>query len=79
MGRQLPAGFHVSLADELVPMPHKCVAGGCSRARRQQSLLHFPKGDSLKKRWPAAIGRVHCIFLCLVRLSRKFKRLSDCN
>ena len=57
----------VPLADELIPMHHKCVAGGCSRATggidlwwRQRSLLHFTKSDSLKKRWPAAVGRSFC-------------------
>ena len=84
MERHTLTGFHVPLADELAPMHHKCVAGGCSRPSggidlwwMQQSLLHFTKSDSLKKRWPAAVGRVHCIFLCLVRLSCKIECLSD--
>ena len=85
-GKTIADWFHIPLADELTPMHHKCVAGGCSRASegidlwwRQRSLLHFTTSDSQKKRWLAAVGRVHCIFLCLVRLSRKLERLLDCD
>ena len=75
--------IHVPLTDEIAAMHHKYVAEGCSRASegiglwwRQRSLLHFTKSDSLKKRCPAAVGRV---FLYLVRLSRTLERLSDCD
>ena len=45
----------------------------------EATVLHFTKSNSLKKQWPAAVGRVHCMFLCLVRLSCKIERLSDCD
>ena len=58
LGRQSSVGFHSFLAYELALMPYKCVAGGCSRTNGDNvSLHHFPKGDSLRKQWSAAVGR----------------------
>ena len=58
MKRQSSAGFLVSLADELALMPYKGIAGGCNRTNEDNaSLHHFPKGNSLRKQWSAAVGR----------------------
>ena len=58
MERQSSAGFLVSLADELALMPYKGIAGGYSGTNEDTvSLHHFPKGDSMRKQWSAAVGR----------------------